>query len=68
VCRERTNQIDTAKSNVQALQLFFDSLGDAEWRSINMQKSAGGNTIDKARRFHSYALHGMLRRSAIEMV
>lgn len=58
--QERTNQIATAKSNISAIDTFFDSLVEREWKIIKRQKGITDKAIAKGQEFHKLALHGLL--------
>lgn len=58
--QEKTNQISTAKSNLGALDAFFDSLVEHEWKVIKNQKKSTDKAIARARELHKLALHGLL--------
>jgi AcrR family transcriptional regulator len=58
--QEKANQISTAKSNVGAIDAFFDSLVDHEWKAIKNQKESIDKSIAKVQEFHKLALHGLL--------
>jgi AcrR family transcriptional regulator len=55
--QEKTNQISTTKSNLNAINAFFDSLVEKEWNVISEQKKKAAS---KAQEFHKLAIHGLL--------
>jgi len=58
--QERTNQIATAKSDVRAIDTFFDSLVEREWKVLKNQKGTTDKAIARVQEFHKLALHGLL--------
>jgi len=57
--QKKANQISTATSNLEAIETFFDSLVDREWKTIKAQKKVTDKAIAKAKEFHKLALHGL---------
>lgn len=58
--QEKANKIATAKSNVNSLDAFFDSLVEKQWEFIMSQKDGTKKTFSQAPKFHKFALHGIL--------
>jgi AcrR family transcriptional regulator len=58
--QEKANKISTAKSNLNAIDAFFDSLVEQQWKVIIDQKKGANKTFSQAQKFHKLALHGML--------
>jgi AcrR family transcriptional regulator len=57
--QKKANQISTATSNLAAIETFFDSLVEREWKAIKDQKKATEKAIAGAKEFHKLALHGL---------
>jgi AcrR family transcriptional regulator len=58
--QEKANKISTAKSNVNALDAFFNSLVEKQWKVIMNQKDGTKKAFSQAQEFHKSALHGIL--------
>jgi AcrR family transcriptional regulator len=58
--QEKINQISTAKSNLRAVDTFFDSLVEEEWKVIKNQKECTPKAVVRAQEFHKLALHGLI--------
>jgi AcrR family transcriptional regulator len=58
--QEKANKISTAKSNLNAIDAFFDSLVEQQWKVIIDQKKGANKTFSQAQKFHKLALHGIL--------
>jgi AcrR family transcriptional regulator len=58
--QERANKISTAKSNLNAIDAFFDSIVEQKWKVILDQKKGANKGYSQAREFHKLALHGIL--------
>jgi len=58
--QEKANKISTAKSNMNAIDLLFDSLVEEKWKSIVEQKKETDKQFSQTQEFHKLALHGIL--------
>jgi AcrR family transcriptional regulator len=58
--QEKANQISTAKSNLSAVDTFFDSLVEEEWNVIKQRTESNTKAVARAREFHKLALHGLI--------
>jgi AcrR family transcriptional regulator len=57
--QKKANQIATAKSDLAAIDTFFDSLVESEWQTVGVKKKAANKAIARAQEFHKLAIHGL---------
>lgn len=58
--QEKACKISTIKSNVNAIDSFFNSLVEKQWKTILDQKKTSKSTFSPAMEFHKFAIHGLL--------
>jgi len=60
--QKKASRISTAKSNLNAIDAFFDSLVEQAWKAVAAHKKGTHKALSQAREFHKLALHGILMR------
>jgi AcrR family transcriptional regulator len=58
--QEKVNRIATTKSNLSAIDKFFDSLTQQDWQLLRKQKKCTEAALGEAQEFHKLALHGLV--------